>query len=643
MGKSQSKNSDLKNLNSSINFQGKIDASNSLIQQLKQLPFKNQSNSNSSKQNILSFEQKIISLKKDLSYKKKVKKTLFQGFSLDFAFADSSIAKICLMKSCNAVVVLHGEFIKLWNFADVLPSKTLCIGRCITGMSITNNEKYIIYSTERNICAWDYENNEQFTFPFDSYIKHCQIIPSKDNRYIACGLSENILLFDFQSMEKIIDTTLENFIVECIALTNDNKYILSVVSQKYITHKNPAINSTFIYSLFDKNIINDCDFIKFPGLTIKISDDNNYLVTDSNDKTIRVWNLKLILNNFEDFKQYQESNRQYQESNRQHCILKNYDEELDIPKNKSSIETNLLKYKISEKIVEVSLRNQYRFEITKDNKHLLIYNEIDNEFQLYDIITMDLEKKINYQGSFSYSFFILSYDFHHFFVPEHPFVLKKLSFIDSKVTSYNFFGSGIFIQSFCLSANYYLFTCFSTNYNNIKISPFTVYNLETDQHVCFCIDNEYALITAAVFHKISIAVVSCRNSSISLWNLALSKVIKSICGIQGAQIEISEDDKKIILFDDQCSIIILDAFSLEKLCSFNSDSMIIMKVYTEISIVFLENQFIKVFNLNNRNHREVKKFPVITKSEKYCIASSLSRDKIYVLNIHSGNEIIKAF
>lgn len=400
----QSKQSKLNSPSQIPKLQDKIDISNPLIHQLAQLPFKFQSILNPSRPNTLSFEQKIATLKGKIFCKERGKEYLHQEFNLDYAFADSSIAGICLMKNCNAVVVIHGEFIKLWYLDDMLPSRILCIGDNITGVSITNNEKYIIYSTERTICAWDYGNNEQYTFPFESFMRHCQIIPSKDDKYIACGLSEHILLFDSQSMEKKLDATLERQIIECIALTNDNKYILAVVTQKYIRDTDSSISGILIYSLLDQNIIKEIDWINLTELTIKISDDNAYLVTDSNDKTIRVWNLQLILNNFENFQQFQGPEMQY-------SIIQRNNKKFGIPNNENAKESENLKYKISEKEIKVLKRNQYRFEITKDNKYLLIYNETINEFQLYDIITMSLEKRINHKGNSSNPFLMMSYDF----------------------------------------------------------------------------------------------------------------------------------------------------------------------------------------------------------------------------------------
>lgn len=176
----------------------------------------------------------------------------------------------------------------------------------------------------------------------------------------------------------------------------------------------------------------------------------------------------------------------------------------------------------------------------------------------------------------------------------------------------------------------------------MKISPFTVYNIETDQHwVCF--ENKYTLTAAAVFHKKKIIVALCKDGSLSLWDPNSSKVIKSICHIQASQLEISEDDNNIILLEDDYSIIILDAFSLKKLYSFMYASVVIVKVHTKISAILHVNNVLKVFNLNNKNHHETKCFPAIVKNKKYCIVPNLSGDKIYVFNIHGKIEIFKVF
>lgn len=634
MGKSHSKQLNTNNLYSISKSKDKEYTSDPLIQQFSHLPFKNQSIFNISKLCTLSDEQKISSLKGNLSNKRAAKLKLLQEFNLDYAFADDSIAGIRLIKSCNAVIVLHGEFIKLWYLDEILPSKTLCIGRRITGMNSTYNKKNIIYSTEHEISIWNYETNEQRTFQLEFYSSNCHIISSKDEKYIACILYNKILLLDSDSMEKIFYTTLEHLQVDCIILTNDNKYIIAAI-QRYTRNANSVLSDILVYSLLDENDIKEIDCIKYAGLTIKVSDDNEYLVTDSSDKTIRVWKLQLILNNIDNFKQFQNTDSR-------HSAMQNDKQKSNYQNSKNAKDIENSKYKISEIQINVSLRNQYRFEITKDNKYLLIYNEKINEFQLFDIVSMSLLKRIAHEGNLSYSYFILSHDFEHFFVPEHPFVLKKISIINSEVTTYKFFGSGVCIQSFCLSKNKYLFTCYATNYKDIKICPFTIYNLETDQHVSLCVENEYALIAADMFNQSNTAVVSCCYNLISLWDLTSSKVIKNIRGIQATQLEISEDDSKIILFDDQLLIIILNAFSLEKLRSFNSSSVIIMKVYTEISTIVLKNQVLNIFNLSKGNSHEKKKITELTKSKKYCIVSNLSGNKIYVINVHGGDGIFKA-
>ncbi|OMJ94493.1 hypothetical protein SteCoe_2261 [Stentor coeruleus] len=623
MGKTESKPQDLYSISE---LDAQIDKYRHIIQQIRHLPFKTQSFSTLSEPNPLSFEEKISLIKENIKDKSTLKMILFQKFNLDYAFADSSITQIHLMKNSNTVIVLLEHFIKLWHLDDKFPSKTLCIGSLITNMSLSNNEKFIIFSTEHYICSFNFKSNEQRIFPFESYIEHNQFIYSKDDKYVAYCLSSNILLFDSESMEKIFDAAQRNLQVECIVLTNDNKYIIAVVTLRYLRNRVSAFSETLIYSLIDTKIIKNIDFIKFQGLKIKISDDNKYLVSDSNNKTIIVWNLQLILSDFENFKQYQEPLIDY------NTIQKKY------INNK---ETYNSKYKISEKKMKVSFRSQYQLEITKDNKYILIYNDLINEFRFYDIITMSLEKRIKHKKNSFYSYFMLSNDFQHIFAPERLACLKKLSTTNSDVSSYNFFGSEILIQTFCLSSNNYLFTCFSTDYKDIKLSPFTVYSLEGDQLICFCIENKFALVKAAVTYKRNYAIVNCINKTMSLWDLTSSKAIKRIYDINAAQLEISEDDSKSIVLDINQSIIIFNILTLEKLITFSLTSMIVIKINTKMSTIILENQQLKVLNQSNKNHREIYSFSMLTKCKKYCVVPSLSRDKIYVINVQGEDEFFK--
>ena len=167
--------------------------------------------------------------------------------------------------------------IRVWSFSEKIQYFILYDTHPINKVEVSRDSTFVVYKSHYNLVKlWNIGGN---TLLVDSNV-YIFTITNDNNYVIIASTSGSIIFWNIQQKraERWLDS-INNLAVQCMAIGNDDKYLLCQYSDHSLALWKIDVHSEeFVFDLHSDDVT-----------SISITRDCRYVVSGSNDDTVRVW------------------------------------------------------------------------------------------------------------------------------------------------------------------------------------------------------------------------------------------------------------------------------------------------------------------------------------------------------------------
>ncbi|OMJ87020.1 hypothetical protein SteCoe_11348 [Stentor coeruleus] len=586
-----------------------------------------------------------------------VREGLLSQFNLDYGYCGNSIHLLKLSQDSTLIMALSKYWIRIHSYKDKNIIKALKSRAQIESIEMTYDNQWVFYMTKEGIYTWNQITNECIFVVIINDIELKCFSLQKKYKLLAFGLNNGkVCLWNFFKKKFKCEFLGHKSSVSCLGFANDNFLVSGGGFFKDIF--DPIIR---IWDIKKRNLV--C-ILKGHGLSIlqlTFIEDEDKLISLSNDYTIRIWDIKkaieyadkLELGNENELKSKDYSNSDeavklindikdyYMPKEAQEILLVNYHNQCKsyLSKIMSDMKSpyEISCFCIPKRDWNYSKSKSMYFMIDKSTQTLFLKEPSKKTISLYNYNTWKLQSKIknikneeisNLCLNLQNSSLIYSYRSEFFYEINIKTKSCVLTPIPSSILNHAY--SSITRECILLSIFYSL---------PGPIFYFTIWDLSTQKYIGIFKSGTSEIKCLDISLDKKSCLVSTEDLKIRIWDIE-SKTIKAVLDdeIGDHTLALSNDGRFCCMLDRR-TFSVRDIISKQELCTIYEMQQLGVYMIPEPNsgnkyLVNLHEQEINMIHLNcdEVNKYDAKRF-TISNSKKYLVAVFMKTHYFHVARL----------